>query len=468
MLIKKPFLCACGAAACIIALSAHLMAAPAALYQISEDNHPSGTPVPVIDTIMSVIRTHKALKSIQENRVVAEYELERSEAGYGPRVDLTGNAGGAVMNNSTTRALGKDTGMYGVGQVRLLLTQPIWDGYATRSRVRSSQALLDSVTSRVIDNATSLALEGIIAHVDLIWRRKNLELAETNVTTHEKILALTRDREASGADTLANVTQTQGRLTNAMSTLETNKASLRQGEDSYRRLTEMAPPPSLGPVAVPLTMFTSPEEILAIAKTTNPKVVAYLADVRTAQANKELSESAYHPVINLEAGPSYSDYGYNQFGESWSAGVDVLGTMTWNIFNSGADKAATEASAARVREARQTAYNFLDDLRLQVLNSWTDYQSAIAQLSFHEEAMGYNLQTRDFYMEQFLIGQRTLLDVLDAESELYNSEVQAITARANIIISAYTLYALSGLLLPELKIEPKQVLIRPDAGREVQ
>ncbi len=461
MLVQKIFNSMFGAIVCVLALSGQLLAAP---YQISEDAPPTAaTPVPVIDTIMSVLQTHKSLKSIQENRVVAQYELERSEAGYGPRVDLTGNAGGAVQSDSTTRALGKDTGMYGVGQVRLLLTQPIWDGFATRSRVRSSQALLESVSSRVIDNATSLALEGLIAHVDLIWRRKNLDLAEENVTTHEKILALTRDREASGADTLANVTQTQGRLARAMTVLETNKASLRQGEDSYRRLTEMPPPMALGPVTVPATMFTSPEEIIAIAKTTNPKVVAYLADVRTAQANKELSEAAFHPVINLEAGTSYSDYGYNEFGDSWSAGVDVQGTMTWNIFNSGADKAATEASAARVREARMTAYSFVDDLRLQVLNSWTDYQSSIAQLAYHEESIGYNLQTRDFYMEQFLIGQRTLLDVLDAESELYNSEVQAITARANIVISAYTLYALAGLILPELKIEAEQVLIRPDA-----
>ncbi len=430
-------------------------------YELKEENPTAGHMTTMSETVNAVIKTHKALKSIQENRIVAEEELSSSKAGYGPRVDLTGSSGLSNVSNSSTRNSGRNTAMYGVSQVRLLLTQPIWDGFATRSRVRSSQATLDSVTSRVIDNATTLALDGIIAHVDLIWRRKTLDLSKTNVATHERILALTRDREATGADTIANVTQTQGRLINALSTLEDSKTSLIQGEDSYTRLTEMPVPVSMGPVKQPLKMFSGPQEIIEFAKTNNPKIIAYLADVRIEQANKELAESAYYPTINIEAGPNYSYNGYDYHTDAWTSGWDVQGTMTWNLFNSGADFYANKAQAARIRESRHTAYSALDDLRLQILNSWTDYQNAITQLAYHEEAIGYNLQTRDLYMEQFLIGQRTLLDVLDAESELYNSEIQSVTARANILISAYTLYALAGLLLPELQITADQVLVAP-------
>ncbi len=430
-------------------------------YELKEENPSPGIMTTMSETVDAVIKTHKALKSIQENRVVAQEELSSSRAGYGPKLDLTGSSGLSNLSNSTTRLSSRNMELYGAGQVRLLLTQPIWDGFATRSRVRSSQALLDSVTSRVIDNATTLALDGIIAHVDLIWRRKTLELSKLNVVTHERILSLTRDREATGADTIANVTQTQGRLINAKSTYEDSRASLIQGEDSYVRLTEMPVPVALGPVKQPMKMFSSPNEVIEYAKTNNPKIIAYLADVRTEQANKELAEAAYHPTINIEAGPNYSNYGYNNASNGWSSGVDVLGTVRWNLFNSGADIYANKAQSARIREARQTANNSMDDLHLQIQNSWTDYQTAVKQLAFHEEAIGYNLQTRDLYMEQFLIGQRTLLDVLDAENELYNSEIQSVTARANIIISSYTLYALAGLLLPELQIAAETVLVAP-------
>ncbi len=439
-----------------ISVSAH--AASGGPYEIADEKAANTSATPLLSTVMAVLNSHKSLKSIQENLVVNQYELRRARAGYGPRVDLTGSAGITNINDSTTRLTKNYEYFYGTGEVSLLLTQPIWDGFATRSRVRASKATVDSVTSRVIDNATTLALDGIISHVDLIWRKRNLKLAENNVVTHERILALTRDREATGADTLANVTQTQGRLVSAMTTLQTTKAELLKGEDSYRRLTEQPVPTSLGAVKQPLKMFSNPEEVLALAKTNNPKVIAYLADVRAAEANKELSEASYYPTINIEAGPSFSNTGAYNDGENWTASVDVLGTVSWNLFNSGADYAATQAASARIREARQTAHSFMDDLKLEIQNSWTDYQTAITQLGYHEEALVYNLQTRDFYMEQFLIGQRTLLDVLNAEGELYNSEVQAVTARANIIISTYTLYALAGLLLPELDIQPEQVL----------
>ncbi len=419
-------------------------------------------------TVDAVLANHKALKILQENREVAIHELDSSRAGYGPRVDLTGSIGLTNRSDVSTRPTGKSTHIFATGQVQLLLTQPIWDGFATRSRVRASESLLRSVSTRVIDNATTLALDGIIAHVDLIWRRKNLQLADRNVKTHQRILALTRDREATGAEVLANVTQTQGRLINAQSTFEDNRSSLIQGEASYRRLTELPVPSTLGAVKQPLKMFATPEEVLALAKVNNPKIIAYLEDVTTAQAEKELTDSAFHPTINIETGPSFSNNGYEYAGKEYTASYDLLGTVRWNLFNSGADVAASKASAARVRQARQTAYNFMDDLKLDIENSWTDYRTAITQLAYHLKAIRYNIQTRDAYMEQYLIGQRTLLDVLDAESELYNSEVQAVTARANILISTYRLYALAGLLLPELNISADSVLIKPIIAAERQ
>ncbi len=431
-----------------------------------EEKGTGGVAVSLKQTVDAVLANHKSLKSIQENREVARHELDASRAGYGPRLDLTGSTGLTNRSDVSTRPTGKSRYIYGTGQVQLLLTQPIWDGFATRSRVRSSESLLRSVSSRVIDNATTLALDGIIAHVDLIWRRKNLQLATKNVNTHKRILALTRDREAEGAEVLANVTQTQGRLVSAQSTLEDNRSSLMQGEASYRRLTELPVPGSLGIVKQPFKMFATQEEVIALAKENNPKIIAYLEDITTAQANKELTDSAFHPVINIETGPSYSNYGYQYAGEEYTMSYDVNATMRWNLYNSGADIAASKASAARVREARHTAYSFLDDLKLDIQNSWIDYRTAITQLAIHRKAIAFNIQTRDAYMEQYLIGQRTLLDVLDAESELYNSEVQAVTAQANILISTYRLYALSGLLLPELNITADSVLIKPIVAAE--
>ncbi|MEG2172053.1 MAG: TolC family protein [Desulfovibrionaceae bacterium] len=418
-----------------------------------------GKTVTVVDTINATLRNHRAIKVIQENRAAVQSEVRRAQAGWGPRVDITARGGARQLSDSTTRSYQDDAALYGASNVGATLVQPLWDGFATRSRVRTAEATLDSMTERVFDNATTLGLDSIIAHVDLLRRRKILELAVANVKRHQEILASSRDRESLGADTMADVTQTEGRLARALSTLADAKAALLQGEASYRRLTGTPVPSAIESVVLPMPMYESPGTVLETAEAKNPKIVAYKADIRAATGNKELAESNFHPMLNLEAGPSYSNRGGHD--DQWTSGVDIMGVVRWNVFNSGADVANTKAMSAKVRQSRQVLYNFMDELVLQVQNTWTGYQSAQEQHKHYTNAIKYNTQTRDAYLEQFYTGQRSLRDVLDAESELFNTSVQAATAAGNILVGGYSLYALAGVLLPTLNIETKGLYETP-------
>ena len=191
---------------------------------------------------------------------------------------------------------------------------------------------------------------------------------------------------------------------------------------------------------------------------------AYWSDIKAARGEKELAESAYHPKINFEVGPSYSDR--SGPGSQWTSGVDAGLVMRWNLFNSGADKAGTEAAESRTRMATETLYNFHDELALEIENTWTRYLAAKEQKKYYEEAIGYNTATRDAYLEQFKLGERSLLDVLDAESELFNSSTQYTTANGNVVVGAYRLYALTGMLLPELGIKEDPLYESPRNQQE--
>ena len=103
----------------------------------------------------------------------------------------------------------------------------------------------------------------------------------------------------------------------------------------------------------------------------------------------------------------------------------------------------------------------MDDLKLNVEESWTEFLSAQKQLEFYREAIEYNKTTRTAYEEQFIMGQRSLLDVLDAENELFNSSTQAATARGNTLIAAYRMKALAGQLLPSLDISTDMLKTTP-------
>ncbi len=305
------------------------------------------------------------------------------------------------------------------------------------------------MTDRVFDNATTLGLDGLIAHIDMMRRREILRLSELHVDRHREILASAKERQELGADTMADVTQTEARLSRALSTLSEAKKSMREGEEAYRRITGMPVPDDLVPVDMPPKLYEGPDPVLEVAKETNPKLKAYLNDIKAARGEQELSRAAYHPIINLEIGPNYTDRAGP--GDQWTNSFEVMGTMRWNLYNSGADIAEERAATSRVRMARQTMYNFVDDLTQQIVDTWTAFISAKEQFEHYSDAIGFNTATRDAYIEQFVAGQRSLLDVLDAESELYNSSTQAVTAQGNILVAIYRLQALAGTFLHDMK-----------------
>ncbi len=431
---------------------------------------PAGQIRTIQDTIYGVLRTHRTLRSLLENQQVLTHEVSRARAGFGPRVDLHGAAGGSQYSDSGTRKSGLDQQMWGYLNASAKLVQPIWDGFASRSRVRSAKSTLESVQSRVFDTATSLSLDGIIAHIDLIRRREIYRLSQENVAKHKSIVEMQADRSQGDGmvDTVADLYQAQTRLQRALSSESEARASLLVAEETYKRLTGMEPG-KLQAISWPPEVFSDPESVYALAEKYNPKLAAYLSDIRAARADRELAESAFYPVFNAEVGPTYTDRGGAK--DRWIYSFDVLGTVSWNIFNSGADVAEYRAASARIRQARQIMNSYIDDLKLDIESTWTNYKAAEEQYKHYYNAVQYNKETLRLYEEQRdATGQRRLLDVLDSQSEMYNNSTQQWTSWGNILVGAYRLTALTGNMLPSMSIDTGPLKdappVDPDDKRE--
>ena len=343
--------------------------------------------VTVKQTVEDTLQSHRGLKVMQENLDVVRHELRRAKAGWGPSVDAVGRTGASRLSNTTTRPLNADKDMYGANSISLTLTQPLWDGFATRSRVRTGEATVDSMTYRVLDNATSFALDAIIAHVDLLRRREILQLAKDNVRQHVEILDSQKERVELGAGSSADVTQTKGRLARAQSTLTDAEASLREGEASYIRLTGKPVPASLAEVYVPEPMYTGYDAVMEVADKNNPKLKAYMSDIKAARGEKRPNPPTIPKSILKSAllpdrsGP----------GSQWTPARLV---MRWNLFNSGAE------GESRTRMATETLYNFHDELALEIENTWTRIWRPRNRRSIMRKPSA-TTATRDAYLEQF-------------------------------------------------------------------
>ncbi len=186
------------------------------------------------------------------------------------------------------------------GEAAIELTQLLYDGWETASRVGVEEAKLDSAKLRVFDNAEAIALDAVIAHLEVYRQRTLVGLAEQNVRDHQEILGMLDDRQKAGAGSIADVTQTQGRLSRAKASLAETRSGVKGAEANYQRV--------VGKLAGNVEYFTVPanvapkslEEVVQAVEANNPKVNALQYNVQEAEQRVELSNANFQPKINIE------------------------------------------------------------------------------------------------------------------------------------------------------------------------
>lgn len=414
------------------------------------------------DSVEATLRNNPTIKAFQEYRQAAEHDLDRANSGYLPRIDVQGGIGLEQWADSTTRRdsydQDKDT-FYGRSDASLVITQNIFDGWATSSRKQMSKAMLNSAEYRLLDNAEVLSLDAILAHIEVVRQHQLLNLAEINVRNHRNILGSQSERQEAGVANLSDVTQTQSRLARAEATLAETRMALQNAYDNYKTLTGFMPE-GLGMPEEPGYAYPSLENALANSMVNNSKVRYKKADVETSYAQKELDKAANYPRFYLQAGPSYSWQVGNADTDQWNTTVQLR--TEWNLYNGGYDFNNLKGNKARIHQVNRELQALRDSLAQETSNTWTLWQIAKEQTVFFANSVLYSTQTRDMYLEQFNVGQRSLMDVLDSENELFSSSIQLVTAQMNEIAAQYRLLTLGGKLFGYFAIDGELLKIATD------
>jgi adhesin transport system outer membrane protein len=129
--------------------------------------------------------------------------------------------------------------------------------------------------------------------------------------------------------------------------------------------------------------------------------------------------------------------------------------FNWNLYNGGSDVAATKAAKARKRQSQADLLDLTLAVEDETTVTWAQYKSAINEVKEYTSAVQLNRDTKEIYLEQFGVAQRSLLDVLDSENEVFQSANQLVTSTVNEHIAAYKLMALAGSLIENLGVDPE-------------
>jgi adhesin transport system outer membrane protein len=371
-------------------------------------------------------------------------------------VDLSLGYGTDSYSSELTRQLNEDNDFDERQEASITLVQPLYRGGEIKSQVAVEKANLDSADKRVFDNAESLALDAIIAHME-VWRQRNLlELTDRNVETHRQILEDIEERQRAGAGSSADVMQTKGRLSLTMASRAFITAELEAARANYARVVGSDPGKLSLPKEYKRSLPKSLEEAQTQAERNNPKLAALAADIRAADNEVAVKKASFLPRINLELGSTYEDGVEAQ--KTYTQNNVAMLRLRWNLYKGGSDTASRDASAARKRQLMATRNDQYLRIVEETRDTWYQYRTAEAQTQTYRDAVQYNRQTREAYREQFIVGQRSLLDVLDSENELFQTSGHLITARTNEIVAAYRLLALGGNLMKNLLEDPKVYL----------
>ncbi len=411
------------------------------------------TSVTLTDTVTTALEYSPRLQALAANQEAIGFERDRAMGGYYPQVDVAFGYGIEAHSDTLTRAQGNEHNFYDRLEGSIQLSQLLYDGKETRSLVEIERAKLVSAGYRTFDNAEAIALDAIISHMEVYRQRELVALAEKNVNDHLEILDKLEERQEGGAGSIADVDQTQARLARTYASLAETQADLKTAEANYlRHVGKLAGDVEFYNVSSTLLPASLDEAIQQTAER-NPKTLALDANVDEAESRVDLSRSNFLPKVHAELSSSYEDQ--IESSETYEHNNQAMMRLRWNIFSGHSDVADRKAAMARKLQAAAQRDDQRDMVIEETRATWAALESARKQMVSFDGALTYNQKTLDSYLKQFNVGQRTLLDVLDANNEKFQSAGLMITARTNEVIAAKRLLALTGKLNESLQIDPQ-------------
>jgi len=404
------------------------------------------------DVVRDALNDNPDVAEARNQWLARREEVRAAEGGFLPNVDLNAGIGYEYTDSPSTRAAGKDSEELTRRELGLTVRQMLFDGWGTRSEVERQQARTESAAARLLAVGESTALTATQAYVNLGRFQSLLTISEESLEVHRRIEDQIRLRSEAGVGRRADYDQVLSRVALAEVNLLAAQVNLRDARTTFKRVVGRAPGEQpieidgLDPEGVPGSL----DEALAIAQSSNPVLQVAAADIEAAKAQAEAARQFDYPRFDLEIGGNLDD---NLDGtEGRVDDLEAMLRMRYNLYRGGSDAARKRAAALNVNEARDVRDRSVLQLEETLQLAWAAYQATGAQLPLLEQQVTAALATRDAYAKQFNIGQRTLLDVLNAENEVTQARQSVVATRADNLLARYRLLEAMGILVDELGV----------------
>ena len=422
--------------------------APAATMQSAAMDY-SGT-VTLDQAVAAALETSPEINQAIMNKEAIEFEREQAQGLYLPRVDIEASAGIRRLENPTRRTLGIEEDELYPLEAGITAEQTIVDFGRRHGELMRQAARTDGAALRVAERSENTALLVSRQYLDILLQQRIVAAAEDNVTFHRNLVGDLGQGVQQGSISIADQQQAQERLQAAIVRKTEAEEALVNAQIQLQTLTGL----SIGGAAMPQSLRASVSptlgEAVAEARQNNPKVKEASADVDAAHAMVEKANGDLYPTIGVDArGRIGEDIdGFNGKTNDLQARV----VFKWNIFDGGINRAKYQEMVRRSSEARFRLHELGRYAEEDVRRAWNSMstQRKVAQELDTQSKVSDDLLLS--YREQFNVGRRSLLDVLDAQNTRYNVQVRLETAKFAEQFAEYQVLAATNKLLPSMNL----------------
>ena len=372
-------------------------------------------------------------------------EREAAAGGYLPSVNLSVGAG----RDQNENRLGKSD--FNRNGVTLSLNQMLYDGFATRNEVKRLDHARLVKLFELRDASESVALEVIRAYSDILRYRKLVELAEDNYVRHRTVFEQIQRKVSAGAGRRVDLEQISGRLALAEANLLTETSNLHDVSARFHRLVGTSANKNLeNPALLTKDIPSDIGAALALANKQHPSLLAAIENIRSVQSSQQARRATYQPRLDFRARTEHGNNINSISGRTNNNTAEVV--LSWNLFNGGSDSARVRQSADLINLAQDQRDKACRDVRQTVVIAFNDTRKLTEQLSYLDQHQLSIEKARDAYRQQFDIGQRSLLDLLDTENELFQAKRSFIAAEYDLLYAYARTHAGMGSLYSALGI----------------
>ncbi|HAT1800623.1 TPA: TolC family outer membrane protein [Legionella pneumophila] len=398
----------------------------------------------------------------------AKQAIDKAKGGLYPSIDVTGGFGRQRSVNPTSAAI-DDTPSTTLNIVEsaVELRQRLFAGGGIINEVKRNQYLTQAQKWKTQGIAEDLALEITKNYFAVLLHERLYAYSIENLKAHKAVFKMIKERATAGITRAAEVDQANARLALAEANKISALADLQEVKINYAK-TVGKWPENLQMPRVPArnSLPNNLARIIEKGLDNHPTVKSSYADIKEAKAQYDVARAAYYPEVNLVLNSSKNKNLGGLAGPNDSDTVALR--MNYNAFRGGADAAHIRETAYQVQEAYETKNRTLLELKETIRLAWNAYVASALRIQPLKQHVTASRKTRTAYQDEFKVGKRTLLDLLDSQNEYYESQIELARAENDEILSRYRILNGMGCLLKYLNLRLPVNVVNNDVFSSAQ